>query len=174
MNCSSYFPHHFPFIYCFCPMCFRLPHISRFLCESSYCDWTGGIQVHVYWQKVRVEWWIRLLAYLFSNEMTVNPFPNKSWFSCVCSPSLLKTLREKEKLLVTSNFSLSHNVFYLLWRTFCHYHRVQNCRLQTLSVWESLKFVVWKRVNYVCPAVPVSICVQNTSFCQSAGGGGGY
>ena len=30
----------------------------------------------------------------------------------VCSASLLKTLWEKEKLLVTSNFSFSHSVFY--------------------------------------------------------------
>ena len=42
-----------------------------------------------------------------------NPFPNKPWFLRVCSTSLLKTLREKEKLLVTSNFSFSHSVFYL-------------------------------------------------------------
>ena len=41
-----------------------------------------------------------------------NPFPNKPWFLRVCSTSLLKTLREKEKLLVTSNFSFSHSVFY--------------------------------------------------------------
>ena len=41
-----------------------------------------------------------------------NPFPNKAWFLRVCSTSLLKTLREKEKLLVTSNFSFSPSVFY--------------------------------------------------------------
>ena len=41
----------------------------------------------------------------------VNPFPNKLWFLRVCSMNLLKTLREKEKLLVTSNFSFSHSVF---------------------------------------------------------------
>ena len=41
-----------------------------------------------------------------------NPFPNKPWFLRVCSRSLLKTLWEKEKLLVTSNFSFSHSVFY--------------------------------------------------------------
>ena len=40
------------------------------------------------------------------------PFPNKPWFLRVCSKSLLKTLWEKDKLLVTSNLSLSHNVFY--------------------------------------------------------------
>ena len=41
-----------------------------------------------------------------------NPFPNKPWFLRDCSTSLLKTLWEKEKLLVTSNFSFSHSVFY--------------------------------------------------------------
>ena len=43
----------------------------------------------------------------------VNPFLNKPWFLSVCSTSLLKTLGEKEKLLVMSNFSFSHCVFYL-------------------------------------------------------------
>ena len=41
----------------------------------------------------------------------LNPFPNKPWFLRVCSTGLLKTLREKEKLLVTSNFSFSLSVF---------------------------------------------------------------
>ena len=41
-----------------------------------------------------------------------NPFPNKPWFLHVCSTSLLKTLWEKDKLLLRSNFSFSHNVFY--------------------------------------------------------------
>ena len=41
----------------------------------------------------------------------INTFPNKPWFLRVCSISLLKTMWEKEKLLVTSNFSFSHIVF---------------------------------------------------------------
>ena len=41
-----------------------------------------------------------------------NPFPNKPWFLRVCCKSLLKTLWEKKKLLVTSNFFFSHSVFY--------------------------------------------------------------
>ena len=41
----------------------------------------------------------------------LNPFPNKPWFLRVCSLSILKALWEKEKLLVTSNFSFSHFVF---------------------------------------------------------------
>ena len=42
----------------------------------------------------------------------INPFLNKLWFSHVCNTTLLKTLWEKEKLLITSNFSFSHSVFY--------------------------------------------------------------
>ena len=45
--------------------------------------------------------------------LSINLFPNKPWFLRVCSASLLKTRWEKEKLLVTSNFSFSHSVFYL-------------------------------------------------------------
>ena len=82
----------------------------------------------------------QLKAYkLFENsdadlsQLVFNPFPNKPWFLriCstsllktwrekeklpwflrICSTSLLKTWREKEKLLVTSNFSFSLSVFY--------------------------------------------------------------
>ena len=42
-----------------------------------------------------------------------NPFPNKPWFLRVCCRSLLKTLLEKEKLLLKSNFSFSHSFFFL-------------------------------------------------------------
>ena len=38
--------------------------------------------------------------------LAFNPSPNKPLFLCVCSTHLLKTLWEKEKLLVTSNFSI--------------------------------------------------------------------
>ena len=43
---------------------------------------------------------------LFHNDF--NPFPNKPWFIHVCSTSLLKALREKEK------FSFPPSVFYHL------------------------------------------------------------
>ena len=43
----------------------------------------------------------------------VNPFPHNDTFWRRWETSLLKTLWEKEKLLVTSNFSFSHSVFYL-------------------------------------------------------------
>ena len=45
----------------------------------------------------------------------LNPLPNKP---CFKRKSLLKTLREKEKLLFTSNFSFSHSVFYPFQKSF--------------------------------------------------------
>ena len=42
----------------------------------------------------------------------VIPFRHNDTFRHPWETSLLKTLWEKEKLLATSNFSFSHNVFY--------------------------------------------------------------
>ena len=53
------------------------------------------------------------LTVTVSFDGVINPFPNKPWFLRVCSTSILKTLWEKEKLLISSNFSFSHSVFYL-------------------------------------------------------------
>ena len=53
----------------------------------------------------------RNLAY--DSASVFNAFPNKPWFLRVCCTTLLKTLWEKQKLVVTSNFSFSHSVFYL-------------------------------------------------------------
>ena len=65
----------------------------------------------------------------------------------VCSTCVLKTLWEKEKLLVMSNFSFFPLCFLPFWRTFCHFYHILNCRLQTLSVWKPLKFAVWEKVK---------------------------
>ena len=42
----------------------------------------------------------------------INAFQNKPWFLRVYYKSLLKTLWEKDKLLVKSNLFFSHSVFY--------------------------------------------------------------
>ena len=46
-------------------------------------------------------------------DFDLNPFPNKPSFLCDYSTSLLKLLWEKETLLLSSNVSFSHSVFYL-------------------------------------------------------------
>ena len=51
-----------------------------------------------------------------------------------------KTLWEKEKLLVTSNFSFFHIVFYPIRHLFFfHFECTWNCRLQFVSFWTCLK-----------------------------------
>ena len=70
----------------------------------------------------------------------LNPFPSKPLFFRVCSASLLN-----------EQFLLFPQCFVPFWRTICHFHYYNNCRLQTLSVWKSLKFVVWERVNHYLP-----------------------
>ena len=47
-------------------------------------------------------------------SQTNSTLSQTSRFLCVCTTSLLKTLWEKEKLLLMSNFSFSHSVFYPL------------------------------------------------------------
>ena len=80
------------------------------------------------------------------NRCCFIPFPRKPWFLRVCSASLLKTLREKKKLLVMSNFSFSHSVFYSFREPSDIFIKFKKCCLQTLSFWKSLKFVVWERI----------------------------
>ena len=83
-------------------------------------------------------------------------------FTCL-QYSLLKTLWEKEKLLITSNFSFPHSVFYLL-RTVCILSQIQSCRLQTLSIWKSLNFVVWKGWRSLYTAVTECDLISCQSF----------
>ena len=83
----------------------------------------------------------------FVTIIHINPFPNKPLFLRVCTMSALKTLWEKEKLLVTSNFSFSHRIFYLFQELFTVFIKFKIVCLQTLSIWKSQKFAVWERVN---------------------------
>ena len=70
-------------------------------------------------------------------------------FSGVCSTSLLKTPWQKEKRRVTRNFSLSPGVYYRFGELYAIFTKYKNCCLRILSVWKSLRFVVWERVKEV-------------------------
>ena len=82
---------------------------------------SGLFKPRIVWCRVnslpndKIQDWSKRKA-LADNKIDVtqkfNLFPKKPWFLRVCNTSLLKTLWEKEKLLVTSNFSFSHSVFY--------------------------------------------------------------
>ena len=64
-----------------------------------------------------------------------------------CSTSPLKTLWEKEEFLVSSNFSFFSTLVYTLLENLPHFSSHLNCRLQSISIWKSLKFVVRERVK---------------------------
>ena len=85
----------------------------------------------------------------------LNPFPNKPWFLHVCSTSLENTVG-KEKIAHSKQFlfppplppplfSTRLDNFLLLSSNFI-------CHLQTLSVWKTLKFVVWERLKVFAPS----------------------
>ena len=58
------------------------------------------------------------LVKLILSKTSFGFFQNQPWFLHVCSTNLSKTLWEKEKLLVKSNFSFSHSVFFILLENF--------------------------------------------------------
>ena len=87
----------------------------------------------------------KAIQWTLAMKQLFNYFPNKPWFLCVYKISLLKRLWEKEKLLVMSIFFFSHSVFYL----FRELSTISsNLKLSSVDSWKSLKFVIWKRVNF--------------------------
>ena len=53
----------------------------------------------------------------------------------------------KGEIACDEQFLLFSQCFLTFSRTFSHVYQISNCRLQTLSVWKGLKFVVWERVK---------------------------
>ena len=60
-------------------------------------------------------------------------------FKLINDRQLLKTLWEKKKLLVTSNFFFSHNVFYSIRKLYPHFSVLLTSYLYFLRNWKSLK-----------------------------------
>ena len=55
------------------------------------------------------------------NKCTLTLYQTSPCFNVLAVQVFLKTPWEKEKLLVTSNFSFSHSVFLSILRSFCHF-----------------------------------------------------
>ena len=64
--------------------------------------------------------------------------PNKSFENIV----------GKGEIAINEQFLLFSQCFLPVWRAFCYFRQIQNCRLQALSIWKSLKFVAWERVDF--------------------------
>ena len=62
-------------------------------------------------------------------------------FTCLLNKSYENIVGQGE-IARNEQFLLFLQCFLLFWRTFCHFHQNQTCRLQTLTVLKILKFVV--------------------------------
>ena len=67
-------------------------------------------------------------------------------FTCLKYKSFENTVGKGE-IARNEQFLLFPQCFLPFWRTFRHFHQTLKCRLQTLSVWKSLKFVIWVRID---------------------------
>ena len=65
---------------------------------------------------------------------------------CLQYKSFANTV-EKGEIACNEQFLLFPECLLSFWKTFCHFHRIQNCRLQILWVWKSLNFIIWEKVN---------------------------
>ena len=67
-------------------------------------------------------------------------------FTCLRNKSFENTVGKGE-IARNEQFLLFPPCFLSVQRAFCHLQQTWNCHLQTLSVWRSIKFVVWERVK---------------------------
>ena len=77
-----------------------------------------------------------------------NSFPNNRCFLRPWDGRLLKTLWEKEKMMVTSIFSFSHNAFYPIKDKSYSLHHIYFAVCTCFQIGQVNKFVVLYRVRF--------------------------
>ena len=88
-------------------------------------------------------------AFMFHKHILLH-FPKQALVFMCLQFKCFENSVGKGEIARNKQFLLLPQCFLPFWITSCHFHQIANCRLQTLSVWQSLKFVVWERVNRVC------------------------
>ena len=68
--------------------------------------------------------------------------------TCLQNKSFKNTVGKGE-IAQNGQFLLFPQCFLPIWRTLCHFHQIWNCRVQTLSIWNILKFVVREKIKSV-------------------------
>ena len=102
--------------------------------------------------------------------MSVNPFPNKPWILRGLQDKSFENTEGKGEIARNEQFLLFPQCFLPNWITLCYFHQIYYCRLQTLSVWKSLKLDVWERVNLIhnpFPNKPWFLRVCSTSLLKT-------
>ena len=86
-----------------------------------------------------------LSAICFNLDQSKILFPNQALVFTYPRYKSFENTESKGEIAHFEQFLLFLQCFLTILRHFYHFH--QNCRLQTLSVWKNLKFVVWERVK---------------------------
>ena len=101
---------------------------------------------------------------LFSKAIyfrVINPFPHNDTFGRLVEINLLKTLSEKEELLVTSNFSFSHSVFFSFFLdNFLPFS--SNLKLSSANFFSLEESKICHMVTGLCDKGRQSKCLQGT------------
>ena len=106
-----------------------------------------------------IHYGLQLINEIFSVKRRLNCLPNNPWFLRVCSTSLLKKKKKpagKGNIAHNEQFVLFPQCFLPVRRTFCCFHQIRNCHLQTLSFSKRLNFVVWEMVNTFAKSIDSS------------------
>ena len=80
---------------------------------------------------------VSLYNYYRMKASHINPLLHRYSFQLFNNIKLLKTLWEKKKLLVTSNFFFSHNLFYSIRKLYAHLSIFLTSHLYLLLNWKS-------------------------------------
>ena len=132
------------------PPCF-LP-IWRTSCHF-YQIWNGHLQTLSVWKRLKfIKWervkmssanafkldWPNILSFGkgLTHSHTMTPFD-------ALGKQTFKNTVGKGEIARNEQFLLFPQYFLPVSITCCHFHQIWNCLLQTLSVWKSIKFVVW-------------------------------
>ena len=92
---------------------------------------TGCIRIKLLFQRARV----RPLHHL--------PIPTQWHLLTPLGNKPFENTVGKGEIARNEQFLLFPQCFLPVWITCCYFRRIWNCHLQALSVWKSLKFVVW-------------------------------
>ena len=76
------------------------------------------------------------------HSILFSPLPHNDTFLPLGNKPFENTVGKGE-IARNEQFFLFPQCFLPVWIAFCHFRQIWNCCLQTLSVWSSLKFVVW-------------------------------
>ena len=97
--------------------------------------------------EVRLSLLLRFICQVQMSRSHLQPFPKQALvFMCLQFKSFENTVG-KEEIAHNEQYLLFPQCFLPIWRTFCHFHQIKNCQLQTLTAWKGKKFVVWERID---------------------------